>query len=130
MPDKDINEDFDFWTLVPLKDSYLKFCKAFQNRVRVVLADCRIIPDDEEQGTTAKVKGVIRNWKNRTAMSKQTQSELTLELQFLETHKKQSLALAAYFASISYSPKTKTALENFKELILLDLKILLGANIP
>jgi len=123
--DRDINEDFNFWALVPsVKDSYLKFCKVFETRLRVVLADYRVIPDDEEQATTAKVKGVIQNWSTRKAMSKQQLSDLTLELQFLDAHKKQYASLAADFASISFSPKSKTALENFKELILLDLKIL------
>jgi len=130
-PDKDINDDFDFWALVrSLKDPYLKFCKAFQTRVRMVLAEYRIIAEDEEQSTSAKVKGVILHWKNRQPMAKQTPSELTLELQFVENHKTQYSELSADFASISYAPKTKTALENFKELILLDLKILLGADIP
>jgi hypothetical protein len=130
-PDKDINEDFNFWALVPsLKDSYLKFCKVFETRIRVVLADYRVISQDEEQATTVKVKGVIQQWVTRKAMNKQMPSDLTLELQFLEAHRKQYTALAADFASISYSPKSKTALENFKELILLDLKILLGADIP
>jgi hypothetical protein len=132
-PDKDINEDFNFWALVPsLKDSYLKFCKVFETRIRVVLADYRVISQDEEQATTVKVKGVIQHWASRKAMNKQVPSDLTLELQFLEAHRKQYTALAADFASISYSPKSKTALENFKELILFkfDLKILLGADIP
>jgi hypothetical protein len=39
------------------------------------------------------------------------------------------LELSADFASISFMPKTKAALENMKALILLDLKILLGADI-
>jgi hypothetical protein len=53
-----------------------------------------------------------------------------LELQFLEIHKTHYLELSANFASNSYMPKSKTALENLKELILLDLKMLLGADIP
>ena len=49
-----------------------------------------------------------------------------MELQFLDHHKKQYLELSSNFASISFIPKSRTALENMKELILLDLKI----NIP
>jgi hypothetical protein len=39
------------------------------------------------------------------------------------------LELSTDFASISFMPKSRTALENMKELVLLDLKILLGADI-
>jgi hypothetical protein len=55
--DKNINEDFYFWALVPsFMDSCLKFCKVFETRVCVVLADYCVISKDEEQVTTVKVK--------------------------------------------------------------------------
>jgi hypothetical protein len=63
-------------------------------------------------------------------MFKQKASDVTMELQFIEVHKRQYLELSADFAKIRYTPKTKTALANMKELILLDLRILLGADIP
>ena len=63
-------------------------------------------------------------------MPKQTTSEMTMELQFLEHHKKEYLELSTDFASISFMPKSRPALENMKKLVLLDLKILLGADIP
>ncbi len=62
-------------------------------------------------------------------MSKQQTSEMTMELQFLERHKKQYLEPSTDFASISFMQKSRTALENMKGLVLLDLKILLGAHI-
>ena len=52
-----------------------------------------------------------------------------MELQFLDHHKKQYLEISSDFASISFMPKSRTALENMTELILVDLKILLGADI-
>ena len=64
---------------VNLKPLYLKFCSAHQSRVRIALADYRVIPEDECQETTAKVKGMILNWRSRTAMSKQQTSEMILE---------------------------------------------------
>ena len=59
-----------------------------------------------------------------------TESEMTMDLQFLEHHKRQYLELSTDFASNSFMPKSRAALENMKDLVLLDLKILLGADIP
>jgi len=130
-PDNEINEDYDFWNAAPkLKTPYLKFCNAHNNRLRNVLAEYRIICEDETQTTTASVKGMILNWKSRTPMSRQQQSEMTLELQFLEIHTKEYLELSTDFASMSFLPKSREALENMKALVLLDLRILLGADIP
>ena len=128
-PDDQINNDFEFWNTNPasqLKDPFLKYCKVYQNRVQMAL---RVLADDEETSTLTKVKGMITEWKNRTPLSKQKQSDFSLELQFLEVHRRQYLELSSDFAKISYMPKTKSALANMKELILLDLKILLGADI-
>ena len=114
-PDSEINDDYDFWNAARhLKEPYLKYCRASQNRIRVVLADYRIIAEDEDQATTIRVKGIILKWANRKPMSKQEISELNLELQFLEHHKKEYSELSTDFASISHAPKSKTALENFK----------------
>ena len=129
-PDIEIHEDYDFWNAARnLKVPYVKFCTAFNSRIRIALAEYRIIPEDESEATTARVKGIILSWKSRTAINKQTTSEMTMELQFLEHHKKQYLELSTDFASISFMPKSREALENMKELVLLDLKILLGADI-
>ena len=69
--DNEINEDYDFWNAAPkLKTPYLKFCNAHNNRLHNVLAEYRIICEDETQTTTASVKGMILNWKSR---------EMTLE---------------------------------------------------
>ena len=71
-PDNEINEDYDFWNAAPkFKTPYLKFCNAHNNRLRNVLAEYRIICEDETQTTTASVKGMILNWKSRTPMSRQ-----------------------------------------------------------
>ena len=130
-PETEINEDYDFWNAArTLKAPYVKFCNAYKSRVRVTLADYRVICEDESQATTAIIKGIILNWKRRTAMAKQTTSEMTMELQFLEHHKKEYLELSTDFASISFMPESRVALENMKNLVLLDLRILLGADIP
>ena len=55
-------------------------------------------------------------------MSKQQASEMTIELHFLEPHKKQYFELSSDLAIISFMPKSRTALENMKDIIVLDLK--------
>ena len=55
---------------------------------------------------------------------------MTLELQFLEIHRREYVELSTDFASMSFLPKSREALENMKALVLLDLRILLGADIP
>ena len=58
-PDTEINEDYDFWNAARnLKAPYVKFCNAFNNRVRITLAEYRVICEDESQATTAMIKGM------------------------------------------------------------------------
>jgi hypothetical protein len=126
----DINDEYDLWaSLSTLKDGFLKYCKAYDHRLRNVLQDIRVIAEDEEESTVVAIKGIILAWKSRVPMSKQTFSEMSVETQFLIADKAQYLELSQDFASISFSPKSKTALENMKMLVMLDLKILLGADI-
>ena len=63
-------------------------------------------------------------------MARQQTREMTPELQFLEHHKREYLELSSDCASICFMTKSRAALENMKDLVLLDLKILLGADIP
>ena len=129
-PDNEINEDFDLYSSVPmLKEGFLKYCRSFDSRIRRVLHDFRIETEDEEHPTTVKVKGIILEWRKRTPYAKQNTSEMSVETQFLAHDKAHYLELSSDFASISYSPKSKSALDNLRMLILLDLKILLGADI-
>jgi hypothetical protein len=59
-PNNEINEDYDFWNAVrSLKAPYVKFCNVFNSRIRIVLAEYRVIPEDENQATTVRVKGII-----------------------------------------------------------------------
>ena len=126
----DLPDEFDFWSSIPtLKDPFLKYCKAFQPRLSIVLRDSRIIPEVEDDPTSVKIKGIILDWKKRQAMSKQTTSEMTVETQFLDADKKLYKELSQEFANISFCPKSREALENTKALIMLELKILLGSDI-
>ena len=50
-PESEINEDFNFWAAVhrDLKDAYVKYSKVFQNRVRTVLNEFRVIPEEDSE---------------------------------------------------------------------------------
>ena len=49
-PDTEISEDYDFWNAARnLKAPNVKFCNAFKNRVRITLAEYRVICEDESQ---------------------------------------------------------------------------------
>ena len=130
-PANELNDDFDFWASLPnIKGPFIKYCQVFQARLRTVLRDYRIETDPEDHATTVKAKGFIEKYSARIAMSKQKLCEFTIETQFLEADKKQYGELSAEFANISHMPKSSAALENLKMMVLLDLKILLGADIP
>ena len=56
----EINEEYAFWASVSrLKDPYLKFCRAFERRIRMALAEYCVIYEDENQATTVMVKGIF-----------------------------------------------------------------------
>jgi len=84
----------------------------------MALAEYHVIPElgpeDENQATTAMVKGIILVPQSRTAMSRQQQGEMSMKLQFLEHHRRQYLEQSNDFDSIFFMPKSRTALENMK----------------
>ena len=84
---------------------------------------------DEEAPTTGTVTRMITTWQKRTKLAKQQHSTVRLELQFLAHHKKQYNELGDNFSSNSHALKSRTALENFKLLIELDIKVLFGADV-
>ena len=127
---QNIGDDYDFWSNVPkLKENYLKFFKAHKKRCSQTLANFRIVTVNEDADTSVSVAGMVTNWQRRVPIGRQQLSTVNLELQFLEEHRKQYLDMGAAFASISHSPKSKTCLTNFKNLILLDIKVLMGADL-
>ena len=80
---------------------------------------------EEEAPTTGTVTGMITTWQKHTKLAKQQHSTVKFELQFLAHHQQQHND----FASNSHALKSRTALENFKLLIELDIKVLLGADV-
>ena len=67
---------------------------------------------------------MISTCQKRTKLAKQQHSTVRLELQFLAHHKQQYNEQYDGFASNSHTLKSRTALENFKLLIELDIKVL------
>ncbi len=66
-----------------IRNPFIKFCKAFEKRLRTSVPSHREIPDNEEQPTNLDVAGFITEWKT-SGKGKSTLNPLTVELQFLE----------------------------------------------
>ena len=109
------------------KAPFIKFCKAFEKRLRSNVPSHRVIPVNEEQPTKLDVAGFITEWKS--GKGKNTLSPLTVELQFLEHHKAQYLDLHRDLMKIDYSPQSEAALQNFKTLVVLEISLFLGGDI-
>ncbi len=78
---------FDLFAGVPgTKAPFIKFCKAFETRLRASVPSHRVIPVNEEQPTNLDVAGFIAEWKT-SGKEKNILNPLTVELQLLEHHK-------------------------------------------
>jgi hypothetical protein len=78
---------FDLFAGVPgIKAPFIKFCKAFEKRLRTSVPLHRVIPVNEEQPTNLDVAGFIAEWKT-SGKGKNILNPLTVELQLLEHHK-------------------------------------------
>ncbi len=75
-----------------IKAPFIKFCKAFEKRLRSSVPSHRVIPVNEEQPTYLDVAEFITEWKS--GKGKNILNPLNVELQFLEHHKTQYLDLA------------------------------------
>ena len=71
----------------------------------------------------------MRNIETKILSEKSVLVLSSKKLAAIHHHKKQHLELSSDLACISFKQKSRTALENIKELILPDLKILLGTDI-
>ena len=126
LPDK-----FDFWrNMATMKSNYVKFCQAYEKRISQVLANDRVICVNEEDPTTGRVTGMITAWRKGQTLARQAPTDEPLELQFLAVDKQEYEELAKAFAAIQHAPRTKPALESLKKQLVLEIKILLGADLP
>ena len=107
-----------------IKAPFIKFCKAFERRLRTNVPSHRVIPVIEEQPTNLDVAGFITEWKS--GKGKNTLNPLTVELQFLEHHKTQYLDLHRELMEIDYSPQSEAALQNFKTRVVLEIYIIVA----
>jgi len=116
--------------MASMKSNYVKFCQAYEKRISQVLANDRIICVNEEDPTTGRVTGMITAWRKGQTLARQAPTDEPLELQFLAVHKQEYEELAKAFAAIQHAPRTKSALESLKKQLVLEIKILLGADLP
>jgi len=130
-PDEELGTDWDFWAtpaLKALKDPYSRYLSAWKARLELV-GDGREQPANEGQSMSISVKGMILLWKSRTTMVKQTKHENLISTQFVDDDIKHYKELAFMFVTLKLTVKSKTGLINLKMLVLLDLKLLLGADV-
>jgi hypothetical protein len=96
---------FDFFAPFPaLKAPFIKYCKAFEKRLRQSVPFYRVILVKEDLSTNLAVAGFITEWKS--SKGKNALIPITLELQFLEHHKRKYLDLLRHgeLCKIEYSP--------------------------
>ena len=130
-PDEELAADWDFWAtpaLKALKDPYSRYLSAWTARLELV-GNGREQPANEGQSVSISVKGMILSWRPRITMAKQTKQENPICTQFVDDDIKHYRELASMFATLKLAVKSKTGLTNLKMLVLLDLKLLLGADI-
>jgi hypothetical protein len=130
-PDEELGTDWDFWAtpaLKALKDPYSRYLSAWKARLELV-GDGREQPANEGQSVSISVRGMILSWRPRITMAKQTKQENPICTQFVNDDIKQYKELASMFVALKLAVKSKTGLTNLKMLVLLDLKLLLGADV-
>ena len=119
---------FDFFAPFPaLKAPFIKYCKAFEKRLRQSVPFYRVIPVKEDLPTNLAVAGFITEWKS--SKGKNALIPITLELQFLEHHNTQFLDLHRDLMRIDYTSQSESALTNLKTLLLLEISLLLGCDV-
>ena len=119
---------FDFFAPFPaLKAPFIKYCKAFEKRLRQSVPFYRVIPVKEDLPTNLAVAGFITEW--QSSKGKNALNPITLELQFLEHHNTQFLDLHRDLMRIDYTSQSESALTNLKTLLLLEISLLLGCDV-
>ncbi len=117
----------DLFDKIPdVKREFLKFRKPFEARLSSNVETHHVIAKDEEHTTDIMIPGFIFD---KSARGSKRLGALKTNLQFLEHHKVQFLALHHELAKIGYSPQTDATLTNFKTIIELELGLLMGGNI-
>jgi hypothetical protein len=78
-----------FATLPGDKELWIKFCKQHKQRLRILVPHHRIIRMKEDDSTSVSVSGFVKKWKTTIkTLEAPKLVPVTLELQFLEHHKK------------------------------------------
>ena len=103
----------------------------FAKRVSNALANEHVIPDgaedSDDHSTCVSVQGFVEERKPK--IKRQDTKEKKIETQFLVHHKTEYSTLCATIAEAKYLPRTRELLNNFKELLLLDIRFVAGCDI-
>ena len=124
--------DKDFWnSLGTLREKWIQYCKAHPKRIAEMAPTYRTTTIPEDRGTHVTIEGFIDKWNGGRSkkIADQEIVALVFDLQFLQHHKEKYLKYSVQHAKSEYSPKTKPALESFKELIVMDITFLAGCDV-
>jgi hypothetical protein len=108
---------FDIYNgIADVKSLWLKYCKQFEPRLRLLVPNYRVTPVVEGESTDIMIPGFILDPKQK---GKKGMGGIKVELQFLQNHKDLYLELHGEFAKNEYIPQSEAQLQNFKTLLLL-----------
>ena len=118
---------FDIFNgIADVKAQWLKYCKPYEKRLDLLVAMFRTIPVVEDESTDVMVPGFIVDPKIKG--SKRI-GRIKVHLQFLQNHKDLYMELHRDFTKIEYAPQSEAQLQNFKTLLLLEISLLMGADL-
>ena len=108
------------------KALFLKFCKAFEKRIRSMVPTYRVVPSGDGEGSTSvSIPGFLVDAKK----AKKSFAPQKVELQFLESHKKLYMELHQDFSKSEYAQQSEASLQNFQKLIMMEISLLMGGDV-
>jgi hypothetical protein len=118
----------DFYTgISDTKALWIKYCKPYEKRLQSMVPALRVVPAGTgEDPTTVSVAGFLVDAK---AKGKKSYAPKTVEMQFIEKHKKLYLELHRDLGKQEYAPQSEASLTNFQTLLLLEIALLMGCDL-
>ena len=105
---------FDFYTgIADTKAQWIKYCKPYEKRLQSMVPTLRVVPAGSgvRDPTTVSVAGFLVDPK---AKGKKSFAPMTVEMQFIEKHKKLYLELHCNLVKQEYAPQLEASLINFQ----------------
>ncbi len=116
---------FEFYTgIADTNAQWIKYCKPYEKRLQSMVQTLSVVPAGSgEDLTTVSVAGFLVDPK---AKGKKSYTPMTVEMQFIDKHKKLYLELHCDLAKQEYAPQSEASLINLQTLLLLKIGLLMG----